>query len=155
LNQDNVKKILGGLIIVVLAIQWFGRIEPREVISKSWGYISAAFSGLLTGFANIGSPPIILWILAHRWSNEKMRVTSLAFTLAFVPFQIVILPLVFGKSILISFLLAIVFSPIVYIGVKLGMKLGLKLSKRHLRISMQGLLLLIAIISIIKPLLKS
>ncbi len=154
LNQEAVKQIIGVFIIAVLMIQWLCKIEARDVVKKSWGYLAAAISGLLTGFANIGGPPIILWILAHHWPNERMRVTSLAFTLAFVPFQVVILPIVFGKSILISFLLAIVFSPIVYIGAKLGMKLGMMLPKWHLRISMQGLLILIAIISIVKPLLK-
>ncbi len=107
------------------------------------------------GFANIGGAPIILWILAHRWQNEKMRVTSLAFTLAFVPFQIILLPMVFGKSILIAFLNAIVLTPIIYFSTKIGLRVGSMLSRRHLRMSMQGLLFLIAMISILKPILGS
>ncbi len=153
LSRDTVKQIVGFLIISVLAVQWFAKIEPREAISKGWGYLSAALSGLLTGFANIGGPPIILWILAHRWQNEKMRVTSLAFTLAFVPFQIILLPMIFGKSILIAFLSAIVLTPIIYLSTKIGLRVGSMLSRRHLRMSMQGLLFLIAMISILKPIL--
>ncbi len=154
LRPQIVKQIIGLLIILVLFVQWFAKVEPKVSIPKIWGYISAACSGLLTGFANIGGPPIILWILAHRWHNEKMRVMTSSFTLFFVPFQILILPLIFGSSILTAFLYALLSLPIVYISTQMGLRVGAMLSIKHLRLGMQGLLLVIAIVSIVKPFLE-
>ncbi|MCU0286004.1 MAG: sulfite exporter TauE/SafE family protein [Acidobacteria bacterium] len=150
MNQPVIKQVIGGLVLVMLILQWRGAIKTRERVAKVWGYIMGFLAGLLNGFANIGGPPVVLWTLAHRWSNQKMRGTLIAFSLIFVPFQIILMLITFGPAMLNPMFKAIILSPAVLLGTWLGLKIGEKISQDHLRIYMQALLLFIAIASILK-----
>jgi len=151
LKSSLIRQIVGALILLSLAFQWFGKIRTRNALAKGWGYLAGFFGGLLTGLANIGGPPIVLWILAHRWSNEKMRVMALAFLLGLVPFQAVMLLSVFGKPILHAAGKGLVLIPVLLLGVWLGLRLGAKLRSKHVRLLMQLLLLIISLNAILRP----
>lgn len=153
MDQAVVKQVIGVVVLVTLVLRWKGTIRSREFVPKIWGYIAGFFSGILNGFANIGGPPLVLWILAHRWPNKKMRGTIIAFSLIYVPFQVSLMLLTFGSALLNPMLKAIILTPTILLGTWIGLKIGEKISKKHLEIYMQALLLLIAISSIAKPLL--
>ncbi|MCP4216442.1 MAG: sulfite exporter TauE/SafE family protein [bacterium] len=146
--QSPVKGIIGGLVLVMLLLRWLGSIKSRETVPKVWSYVAGFFSGLLNGFANIGGPPLVLWILAHQWSNKKMRATAIAFALIFVPIQLPLMLLAFGKVIVTPMLNILLLTPIVLLGTWLGLKIGEKISKEHLKRYMEGLLLIIALLAI-------
>ncbi len=150
MNQAVVKQVIGGLVLVMLALHWKGTIKAREYVPKLWGYIAGFFAGVLNGFANIGGPPLVLWTLAHQWSNQKMRGTIIAFSLIFVPFQLALMLVTFGSEMLNPMLKAVVLSPMVLLGTWIGLKIGGKISQEHLRIYMQVLLLFIAVASVLK-----
>ena len=153
LGQPFIKQIIGSLILLLLLLQWKGVIKSREKVAPVWGYTAGFFSGFLNGLANIGGPPLVLWILAHQWSNEKMRVTPIAFSIVFVPFQLLFMALAFGSRMWNPLLSAILLTPAVLLGTWVGLRIGGKISKEQLRIYMRFLLLLIAISTIIRPLL--
>ena len=89
MDQALVKQILGGCILLLLLIRLRGARQPLSPPPAGWGYLAASLSGLLNGFANIGGPPMVLWTLAHRWPNARIRGTLLAFSMVFVPFQLI------------------------------------------------------------------
>jgi len=151
LGQASVKQIIGSVILLLLLLQWKGVIKSSEKVPAIWGYIAGFFSGLLNGLANIGGPPLVLWILAHRWSNEKMRVTPIAFSLVFVPFQVILMMAVFGSALVQPLVKVILLTPTVLLGTWIGLKIGGKISREHLRIYMKLLLLFIAVSAILKP----
>jgi uncharacterized membrane protein YfcA len=151
LSQPFIKQIIGALILVLLLLQWRGVIKSKEKVPRMWGYTAGFFSGFLNGLANIGGPPLVLWILAHQWSNEKMRVTPIAFSIVFVPFQLLFMALAFGSRFWSPCLKAILLTPLVLLGTWIGLKIGEKISKEHLRIYMRLLLLFIAASAIIRP----
>jgi len=151
LSQPFIKQIIGILVLVLLLLQWKGLIKSRERVSSAWGYTAGFFSGFLNGLANIGGPPLVLWILAHRWSNEKMRVTPIAFSIVFVPAQVLFMGLAFGSRLWNPLFKATLSTPMVLLGTWVGLKMGEKISEEHLRIYMRLLLLFIAISTIVKP----
>jgi len=151
LGQPAVKQVIGALILLLLLLQWKGLIRSREKVAPVWGYIAGFFSGFLNGLANIGGPPLVLWILSHRWSNEKMRVTPIAFSIVFVPFQIFFMGLMFGSLLWSPLLKAVLLTPTVLLGSWMGLKIGEKISKEHLRVYMRLLLLFIALSAIVRP----
>ncbi|MCK5055310.1 MAG: sulfite exporter TauE/SafE family protein [Candidatus Aminicenantes bacterium] len=152
LDQSSVKQVIGFCVFVLLILQWKGRLRTGEHIHRFWGYLAGFFSGFFNGLANIGGPPLVLWILAHRWSNEKMRVTPLAFSLIFVPFQLLFMFLVFGSAVLVDPVWKAALSiPFIFAGTRIGLKIGGKISKEYLRIYMGVLLFLIALVSMIGP----
>lgn len=150
MNQAVVKQVIGGLVLVMLALHRKGTIKAREYVPKLWGYIAGFFAGVLNGFANIGGPPLVLWTLAHQWSNQKMRGTIIAFSLIFVPFQLALMLVTFGSVIFTPIIKALVLSPAVLLGTWIGLKIGERISQAHLRIYMQALLLFIAVSSVLK-----
>lgn len=151
LSQPFIKQIVGTIVLLMLMLQWRGVIKSKENVAPAWGYTAGFFSGFLNGLANIGGPPLVLWILAHKWSNEKMRVTPIAFSLVFVPFQVFFMAIAFGSRLWDPLLKTILLAPCVLLGTWLGLKIGGMISREHLRIYMSLLLLFIAISAIVRP----
>lgn len=152
LDQSITRQIIGILILLLLLLRWRGAIKTREHVPPIWGLIAACCSGLLNGLANIGGPPMVLWVLSHQWPNDKMRVILLAFSLVFVPFQLLLMLWLFGTPILSPLGKALLLSPAVLFGTWLGLLIGKRFSPHQLKVYMQTLLLLIALSSILKPL---
>jgi len=151
MSDPAMKQVIGVMVLGLLILQWKGVIKSRETVPKVWGYIAGFFSGFLNGLANIGGPPLVLWVLAHKWSNEKMRVTPLAFSIIFVPFQLLFMAMVFGSALWNPLIKALILTPAVLLGSWLGVKIGAKISKDHLMLYMRILLLFIALSAILKP----
>lgn len=151
MNDPAMKQMIGSVVLLLLILQWKGVIKSRENVPRIWGYTAGFFSGFLNGLANIGGPPLVLWILAHRWPNEKMRVTPLAFSIIFVPFQILFMALAFGSTLWSPLIQSLILTPAVLLGSWLGLKVGAKISRSHLMLYMRVLLLFIALSAIAKP----
>jgi len=155
LSQPQAKQIIGICIFSLVLLQWRRVRSTGESVHAGWGYLAGFFSGILNGLANIGGPPLVLWILAHGWSNEKMRVTALAFSLVFVPFQVGLMVLGFGVPILESLWKTTLLTPVILLGSWVGLRIGDGFSKDNLRLYMRLLLLVIAVSSVLGPLLSS
>lgn len=153
LDHSLVKQILGVCIFLLLLLRIKGVIKSAGKDASSWGLVAAFFSGLLNGFANIGGPPMVIWILTKNWTNERMRGTLLAFSLVFVPSQIIIMFFVFGSPVSQGLLKGFVLSPLILLATYIGLKIGREFSETRLKWIMQFLLFCIAITSILSPLL--
>lgn len=151
MNDDVVKQVIGAMVLILLVLQQVKIIKRKQQVAHIWGYIAGFFSGVLNGLANIGGPPLVLWMLAHNWDNEKMRVTPIAFSILLVPFQLILMMVMFGSQLWSPLLKALLLTPVVFLGSWIGLRLGDKISTAHLRNYIKVLLLLIALSSIIKP----
>lgn len=151
LDKSFFKQAIGLLILIILFVNWFFKIKPTDGFKKWWGIIAAFISGSLSGLANIGGPPIVIWILSHKWNQEKMRVVTVALTLCFAPFQLFMLYIIFGVSMALLSLKSVVYFPFVYIGTWLGTRIGNKINASTTRTFMFGLLIIICVILITEP----
>ncbi len=154
LQQSSIKQLIGFLIIFMLILRWSNLIKSVISVKAMWTYIAGFLSGILNGFANIGGPPVVLWVLAQNWENRKMRATIISFSLFFVPFQITIMLIMFGRTLYSPLFYSLVLSPSVLIGSWLGLKFGDRFSKKILEKYMELLLLIIALVSVLRPLFK-
>ncbi len=148
-NIGQVKMGMGVLVLAVLAVQTVWRVRPRQALHRGWGALAAAASGVLTGLANIGGPPLLLWVHAHNWPNEKTRVTPMAITTILVPVQVTLILTTFGWQVFPSAAQAAALVPAVVIGTWIGMAAGGRLSKPRLRVIAFSLLALISLVSIL------
>ena len=151
LQQDYIKQVIGSLILLLLLLRRRGLIRRKPIQALRWGYIAAFLSGLLNGLANIGGPPLVLWVLSHDWPNRKMRGSIFAISVIFAPFQIGLMVLVFERSILSALLIGILLSPLVWLGSWLGLKIGERFSRRQLEMWMQIILILVAVSAFTHP----
>lgn len=145
------KVSLGLLILMILAVQKFANVRPREKLHRGWGALAAAASGILTGLANIGGPPLLLWVHAHKWTNEKTRVTVMAITTTLVPVQLVLMLRVFGGDVFPSMAQLMLLAPAIAIGTLAGMAAGKRLSRPRLRTVALTLLVVICALLILEP----
>ncbi len=155
LNKSTFKQIIGLLILTTLCLRWFLKIKPTEVFKLGWGLFAAFISGILTGFANIGGPPMVMWILSHKWSQEKMRIVITAFTICFVPFQLILYWILFGNAMPITFLKSLAYFPFVFVGTYIGLSIGNKMNAVTIRTIMYIVLIIICISSIVEPMLRN
>jgi len=154
LDQANAKAILGAVLLLVLLVQWLWKVEPREKLHPGWGWLAFLSSGFLQGLASIGGPPIVLWVMAHKWSNPTSRVFLFALLPLSTPFQLTLLFLNYGPPILTTFLTGVAFIPVIALGSLVGVRLGNRIPKPMLRAASYGILLIIAVTSIVAPLLN-
>jgi len=152
LPPDRIKQVIGLLILLVLIMQWGIKVKPREVVPRLWGLLAAFCSGILNGMANIGGPPLILWILAHNWSNQKMRVMPIALTLSMVPIQLFLMWKILDSAVMAAaFKQGLLACPAALFGSALGLFLGNRLSIQTIRVAVQCVLIVIALTAIFQP----
>jgi len=154
MHHSSIKQVVGFLIISMLILRWSGLKNKMINVKRFWTYIAGFLSGILNGFANIGGPPVVLWVLAQKWENRKMRATVMSFSLFFVPFQITTMIAMFGNELHSPLLYSLMLSPAVLLGSWAGLKFGDRFSRKILVRYMEVLLLLIALVSVLRPLIK-
>lgn len=154
LDQDTIKMIFGVIILLTVGMRLFVRVEPRDSVPFRVSALAAFLSGLLSGFANIGGPPMVFWILAHKWSNNRLRATIPAFTLLMIPVQVILLWISFGLPVLIKIAEGFLFFPIILAAVFAGNLCSHKLSTNKVRIIIIILLTITGLSYIIYPLIK-
>ncbi len=153
-DPDLIKQIFGVVILLAVALRLFGRVKVQESVPFHVSGLAAFFSGLLNGFANIGGPPLVLWVLAHKWSKNRLRVTIPAFTLLMVPIQITFLVIGFGLPILIKIGEGLLFFPVILAAVYAGNICIHKLSIDKIRLIIIILLAITGLTYTIYPILK-
>ncbi|MFC1765955.1 sulfite exporter TauE/SafE family protein [Planctomycetota bacterium] len=151
-DKSVFKQAVGILILSILFIKWFLKVKPTDTFKRGWGMFAAGISGVLTGFANIGGPPIVMWALSHNWRQEKMRITVIAFTICFVPLQLLLLWIAFGNTMLPMFLKSLIYFPFVLLGTWLGLLIGNRMNVVATRTVMYVILMIICLALIIQPL---
>ncbi len=153
LDRSQIKQIVGVVILVAALVQLLWKVEPQEDLHKAWKYIAFSVSGLMQGMVAMGGAAAVLWVMAHKWTNRQTRGFLLALFLLGVPFQIVILYFTARGNIVWAFQYGLVFAPLVAVGAALGVKLGNAMSKQMLKRIAMITLLIIALASILGPLL--
>ncbi len=154
LNQPYLRMMIGILLVVLVLLQIFFRPQPQEKLPWFWGLLAFFGSGFLSGLCGMGGPPLVLWVMAHSWSNNKSRAFLFATFTAALPIQLILMTLNFGQEIWHYFLLALCLTPVIYLGSIIGLALGAKLNKQQLKNCVYALLLFIGFSAIIPVLLK-
>ena len=150
-EKSFIEQVFGILLLAILTIRSLLKIEPQDKVHWSWGYLAAVCSGILNGLANIGGPPLVLWIHAQRWTTERKRVSTLLYGLPYVPFQFIFLYLVFGDLVPKTLILGLFLIPTTVIGTFIGLAIGKKVSEKLLRLLSFGILIVLGIFLIFKP----
>ena len=149
LNVSQIKFIVGCIVCGLVTLQIVWRVQPSDSVHPVWGVVAFSASGLLAGISGMGSPPLILWLMAHKWSSEKTRAFLFAVFVAASPVQILLLGLAFGQGVINGVLAGVVLSPSVFLGAFIGLPIGNRIPKPVLRKMAFAVLLIIGLNSII------
>lgn len=150
----QIRLVLGCIICGMVFLQLLLRPEPKKSRHWLWGLLAFGGSGVFSGLSGMGGPPMVIWVMAHDWCNEKSRAFLFSVFVMAIPIQLGMLYLSFASSTSRSLLLALIMTPIVYCGTALGLKIGARFSKEKLRFLVYATLLLIGLGAIMPSLLK-
>lgn len=152
LPHDRAKQIIGLILLVVIFLLHFCRVSPRELLNRYWQSLAFSTSGFLLGFASIGGAPMVLYVNALTWTAAKSRAFLFFCSAMGVPLAALMFWLKHGEKIIPAALTTLAVMPFILAGLWLGLGLGHRLSKSLFREITYGLLVLIAISSIVWPL---
>lgn len=154
LSVGEIKLAVGCILCTIVGIQFAWRIEPTERVHPAWGILAFSSSGLLMGICGMGGPPLVLWSMAHTWSNRKTRAFLFTTMLLSIPFLIVLLGLTFGMEALWGVLIGMLLFPSSSLGAVIGIRAGNRIPKPTLRKLAFLLLLIIGLNSIIPQIMQ-
>ena len=100
----------------------------------------------------MGGPPLVLWVMAHDWANRKTRAFLYGSFGASMPLQIAVFGVALGWPAVRGAVAGAAFSPAVVLGSLVGLAIGNRFSKPLLRRLAYGLLVVIALNSIVPAL---
>jgi uncharacterized membrane protein YfcA len=151
-NENLFGIIIGVILLALVLVKTFLKIEPRDEIPRYWGVAALSVGGFICGLAGVGGPVIVLWVLAHKWNNDRIRVTLWSVFLLMTILQIIVYCFVFGNAAFRGFLSGLLIIPVVLVASFAGVLIGNKLNRRTLNIVITVITVLIAVYSIAKPL---
>jgi len=151
LDKAAIGQVFGGLLLASLAVRAWLRPEPREFLAPIWGRLVMVPSGLLSGFSGMSGPPIVLWVMAHKWTSDKMRVTTWTIFTSMAATNVLWLYLRFPNEVPHAAKTGLMFTPIVLLGILPGFWLGDRVSHTTLRRMAIGFLVLVGIYAVFQP----
>jgi uncharacterized membrane protein YfcA len=153
-SRDLASQVVGVVILVILAVQWLFSVPPQDKLHWSWEVIAFSGGGFLLGLCGMGGPMMVLWVMAHRWPYIRAKAfLYYLFATGLIP-QAFFLWLFFGDKIFVALGLGLLGTPALVIGMLIGLKIGTYLTDHVVRRITIGLLVVIAVSSILMPLLS-
>ena len=150
-GQDRVKQIIGCVLLVVVVTMWALKVPPRRHVRAGWTVLCGALSGVLNGAIGMGGSPAVLWVMAHDWTSQRARSCLWSLFAVVFPFHLILLWWKFGDAIPEALRLGLFIAPAGVIGTCIGMRLGPLLSSHRLRLTVYAILCVLAISSIVGP----
>ena len=151
-SMGEIRLVVGCIVLAAVAMEWVGRGKVRPSLHPGWGLAAFSASGVLFGTCGMGGPPLVLWAMAHEWSNRTIRAFLYAVFLMTMPVGLVLWFAVRGEPVLWGALTGALMFPVVILGAVTGMKIGDRWSKPVLRRIVYGLLIVIAVNAILPKL---
>jgi uncharacterized membrane protein YfcA len=151
LDPSQVRQFFGAIVLTALLVQWLWRIRPRDTLHWAWGVLAAVLCGFLGGLAGMGGPPVVMWIMAHRWSNPRSRATLWTLFTGMAPLQLYFLHDRFGELVASALPAACLLAPICLLGIFPGLWLGARIAKPRLRQISYLIILFISLYAILQP----
>ena len=145
----TMKALVGLCIVLIVLLQILLKVEPRESLAPPWDWLAFTSSGLFAGMVGMGGPPLVVWLSALNWTQDKMRAFLYVNFAILSPLNILFIWLSFGDRILSACATGLLFTPVVVLGSLAGMQLGSSISAALFRKALTGALVLLGLASML------
>ncbi len=147
------KQVVGVTLVAIVLVMWLAKIKPRDKVHWAWVPTASITSGLMAGAIGMGGPPVVLYSMAHDWPAARARAFLWLLFLTWMPCQLALLLAVEGGGVAHVSAWSLLATPLVLVATRLGNRLGDRLNRRRLRVATFALLLVLAVASIVMPML--
>ena len=149
LDAELVKSLVGLGLLLGIGLRLLARGQAQRDLPKAVSVAVFSLSGLLQGLIAMGGPPLVLWLTTRKLSAQQARAFTMTLFLFNAPVQVLLL-LVLSRTLnLETLLLALLITPLIYLGTRVGLSLGDRFSKALLNNIALAVLLVIALRAIL------
>ena len=145
MDTVEVKRLVGAGVLLGVIV----RIAAGKVMRREWSRAAsiAAFgvSGVLQGLVAMGGPPLVLWMTARDFQAKQARAFTMTLFLLNAPVQVLLLLFLSQTMNLEVIMMALLISPLIYLGTTIGVRIGDRFSKSLLNKVALAVLVLIAL----------
>ncbi len=149
-DQALLKQWVGVAILVFTLFTYFIKPIQKDRVPLQYGVLAGSLSGFISGLVGMGGPPLVFWVLSHKWGANAMKVGMFAVFGPSSLFQIILNILVFKSEVLPVAISAVLSIPIQILGILIGLKLSKKIDQNQLRKMMLCVLILIGMKAILR-----
>jgi hypothetical protein len=155
LDPGQTKQLIGIFLLAVVGLLWGFRVSPRDYLHLGWQSLAFTVSGFLMGFAAVGGAPMVIYVNSLTWNATKSRAFLFFCSASSLPIAVAAYWLEYGEKILPAAVTTICILPLLFVGLWTGFHLGHRLSKPLFRRLTFGLIVVLAVSSILTPLIAN
>lgn len=153
---EYVKPIIGVVIIVLLVLQTVSErsknLEQNEQpLHPAWMPLAFGSSGFLVGFCGMGGPPMVLWVMAQRWSSQRSRAFLFSLFISSLPLHLSYLWWQYRAEVHAAATLVVLSIPWIVAGTVAGLWIGARVPHSRLRFVAYTILAFMALKAITAP----
>ena len=145
MNTDEVKRLVGLGVLLGVVIRILSRELAQRDLPLPVSLAAFSISGVLQGLIAMGGPPLVLWMTTRDFQAKQARAFTLTLFLLNAPVQVLLLVFLSQTMSLDILLIALIITPLIYLGSAIGVRIGDRFSKPLLNRAALIVLIVIAL----------
>ncbi len=148
-NGVDVKPLVGIGVLIGVVIRLIAPRQMKRDLPLPLSVIAFAISGILQGLVAMGGPPLVLWMTTRDFGARQARAFTMTLFLLNAPIQVLLLLFLSHSMSVNLILIALLLSPLIYLGTTIGVLLGNRFDKQLLNRLALAVLIVIALNAIL------
>ncbi|MGB1286794.1 MAG: sulfite exporter TauE/SafE family protein [Aggregatilineales bacterium] len=145
LDTDSVKRFVGIAVLCGVIVRLFTPDKQVRDLPIVVSIATFSLSGFLQGLIAMGGPPVILWLTTCDFTAKQARAFTMTLFLFNAPVQVFLLLVLSQTMTPAIILLALMLSPLIFIGTRVGVYIGNRFSRTLLNNLAMATLCIIAL----------
>lgn len=129
LDTETVKRLVGLGVLLGVGLRTLARSSATRELPTAVSAAVFGLSGVLQGLVAMGGPPLVLWMTTREFRANQARAFTMTLFLLNAPVQVLLLLLLSQTMTLDALLMALILSPVIYLGTLIGVRIGDRFSK--------------------------
>ena len=132
MDTDTVKRLVGLGVLLGVLLRIIARSESVRELPTAVSAAVFGLSGVLQGLVAMGGPPLVLWMTTRDFRANQARAFTMTLFLLNAPLQVLLLLFLSKTMTGDALLLALILTPVIYLGTLIGVRIGDRFSKQLL-----------------------
>ena len=129
LDTDTVKRLVGLGVLLGVGLRSLARNETVRELPTAVSAAIFGLSGVLQGLVAMGGPPLVLWMTTREFRANQARAFTMTLFLLNAPLQVLLLLFLSRTMTLDVLWMALMLTPLIYVGTVIGVRIGDRFSK--------------------------
>ena len=144
-NSAELKPLVGMGVLLGVAIRALASGQVSRDLPRVLSIATFAISGILQGLIAMGGPPLVLWMTTRNFRAHEARAFTMILFLLNAPVHVLLLLFLSQSMSIDVVMIALILSPIIYLGTTIGVSIGNRFSKPLLNRVALAVLVVIAL----------